>query len=422
MIVKMIAKIKEGRITYFFLLVAVFFLPVWKDLFVIALWPWIFFFLLEIFINKEKFRGFYSTVAVYLLPAFFFLLLLSLIWSENKAAGLDQMGRSVLMLIIPFLLGMDSNIIRDQFRIHQILKIYVFGTTVALIFLWINAFVYSVSFSDGKIVLSPLVGEWENAFYHMAFSFLIHPTYFGMMVLMAAAVCLNEIKANNLFTRSPVWPVLLSIIFIGSLFFISSRAMIGAAIAILICYMIFRISNKRILLVSLLITIVALFSVASLHPRFSNFRNLVTGETGIFSYEQFRKTTDRGKTWQAAYLLISENPILGVGIGDVKDTMTRKYRELGFYSETDHYLNCHNQFIESWLATGIIEFLFLGFILIYPIFRIQLHNKFLYGSFLIICLIAFFFESILNRLWGVAFFSIFYLLLTLDKRSFKKIA
>lgn len=409
--------IKEGRISFLFLLVVVFLLPVSRELFVIALWPWVFFRLLEGVLNKGFPGKMYQKgqISIYFLPVFFFLLLLSLLWSNNGSEGMEHMGRSLLMIIFPLVLGTDIKVIENHLRIKQLLKIYVLGASVSLIFLWTYALVYSISFENGRIVFDPLVREWENAFFHKAFSFLIHPTYFGMMILMAVAVSLQEIKAGNLFSKSPFWPLLMSIILTGSLFFISSRAMIVAGIVLVIYYLIFRITNTRILLFSLLISIVTFFLVASIHPRFRNFHNLVDKGAGIFSYEHFRESTDRGKTWEASWLLITENPILGVGVGDVRESLTGKYLELGFYSESDNYLNCHNQFLETWLAAGIAGFIWFCGMLFYPLIGIKLHHKFLYGSFIIICMVAFLFESVLDRLWGVAFFSLFYLLLTRNK-------
>ena len=160
-----------------------------------------------------------------------------------------------------------------------------------------------------------------------------------------------------------------------------------------------------------------MFSVASLHPRFANLRGLITEETGIFSYNQFKESTDRGRTWEASFLLIKNNLVFGVGIGDVKDSMTAKYLELDYYSESDPYLNAHNQFMESWLAAGVGGFILLVLMLLSPFVGNNNHNRFLFGSFLLICFSAFLFESVLNRLWGVAFFTIFYLLLTSPVKS-----
>ena len=46
------------------------------------------------------------------------------------------------------------------------------------------------------------------------------------------------------------------------------------------------------------------------------------------------KETNRGKTWHTSYSLIKEYPVLGVGIGDVKDSLSKIYLEEE-YKEAD---------------------------------------------------------------------------------------
>ena len=122
--------------------------------------------------------------------------------------------------------------------------------------------------------------------------------------------------------------------------------------------------------------------------------------------------TDRGKAWQASFSLIKEYPVLGLGIGDIRDSLSKLYLEEEYFDETQNYLNCHNQFLETWLGVGVLGLIFLIIILVYPLVVSQYFNAYLYGSFLLISITGFLSESILDRLWGVAFFSIFYTLLT----------
>lgn len=406
-------QIKNGRLTFFFMLVAVFFLPIWRNFFVIVLWPWTLLFIVESILNREQFRhSIKPGLPILFLPLLFFMLLLSLIWSEDITTGLQHIGRSLLLLIIPALLGLSSTLQSNRNRNRIVLKVFVLGTTSALLIIWINAIVYSISIDKEIISFSPQVGDWENAFYHMAFSFLIHPTYFGMMILLAAAVCLQEILTNDLRTKRSIWLLALSVFLIGSLFFVSSRAMIGAAIILIIYSLFYRIHNRKVLIVSLIASVIILLSMAGLHPRFSDLREKISSGEEKLPLNAFYENSDRVKTWTASFHLVRENPFLGVGLGDVEDALKGKYQEMGLFSDADHYLNCHNQFIEIWLATGMAGIILLLLIIVYPFRRKVLSNKYLYISFLIITVTAFLFESVLNRLWGIAFFAFFYIMLT----------
>jgi len=408
----------EGNLTYVFILAAAFLLPVWRNAFVIALWPWIILFVLQIILQWKDRKPFgIPRPSAAFLPILFALMLISLIWSTNITSGLDHIGRSMMLIILPVLLRSDYGTFHDKTRFDRILKVFVAGVTVALLILWIRAIIYSVSIIDGSVGFDPVVGQWEHAFYHMAFSFLIHPTYFGMMLLFAAAICLQEVKRNNLFTKRPIWPLLLSFAFIGSLYFISSRSMIVASVFLIMYVFFSKISNKRVLLISLLTTLLVLILLLSLHPRFSFVRELLTRETTSGKVEHSWLSDDRMKTWQASIRIIKEHTLIGVGVGDVREALKSEYAELKFFTESDPYLNCHNQFLEIWVATGIAGVLIIIFLMIYPLFLKTLRNKYLYGSFLLISITAFLFESVLNRFWGIAFFSFFYLLLTFPPAS-----
>jgi len=394
-------------------MVVIFFLPISRELFVIALWPWILFLLVESILTGWKRWLSPKSVpyAVYFLPGLFLILMISLFWTSNLNEGWNHIGRSALLIIFPLLLGFDKTLIDDRKRMQNILKIFVFGTATSLIFLVIYALNYSLSISDAGLEFNPQISSWEHAFFYNHFSVLIHPTYFGLMVLMAVAICINEIRRNNIFSKSQLWPVILSIGLLSSILLISSRTVIIAAVFTIGWFALIKIPKRRIHMLSVASGLIALLFVASMHPRFNEIREIVkTSDNGVFS--QLIENTDRGKTWHASISLIRKNPALGLGIGDVVDSLTRLYLEENYFDESQNYLNCHNQFLETWLDAGIAGFLLLLTMLIFPFMSSGSMNRHLYGSFFLIILIGFMFESLLNRLWGVAFISIFYILLS----------
>ena len=406
--------IREGRLSYYSLIIAFFLLPIWRNVFIIALWPWIFFWLLELFLNRTDLKARFKSaeLTTFFLPALFVLLFLSILWSSNIDEGLNSIGRSVLLVIIPVIIGFDHGIREKKERFHYLLKSFVFGTLAALLILLILALDHSISLNDGDLIFNTRVGSWDNAFFYSAFSSLIHPTYFGMMVLLAAAICLAEIKPNNSISKSMLWPIIFSLCLLIGLFFISSRAMMVATVLVVAWYLVNLVSNRKRLIYILILVLTIFVSIAVLHPRLRRTQQLVTSDDNIPKYEQLLEISGRGNIWQVSFELIKENTFMGVGIGDVGDALVEKYRENGMMDESDRRLNCHNQFVEIWLATGILGLILLIALMIFPIIKINVGQKYLYGSFLIICTTGFLFESVLNRLWGVAFFSLFYSMLS----------
>jgi len=406
-------KLLQGKISSFFFMVVIFLLPISRELFVIALWPWILFLLIEsILTGWSRWLCFKSVpYTIYFLPGLFLLLMISLLWTKNLNEGWNHIGRSALILILPLFLGFDKTLINDMNRLRNILRIFVFGTIASLLFLLIYALNNSLSFSDAGVVFDPQISSWENAFFYSHFSVLIHPTYYGLMVLMAVAICLNEIKRNNVFSRLQLWPVILSIGLLCSILLISSRTVIIASVFIVGWYGLARIPKRRIRIFSVVAGLTALLFIVLLHPRFSGIREIIgTSDGRVVS--QLIENTDRGKTWHASFILLGKYPVFGLGIGDVKDSLSELYIEEDYFDESHNYLNCHNQFLETWLGVGIIGFLLLLIMLIFPFLSSWSTNRHLYWSFFLIILIGFMFESLLNRLWGVAFISIFYSLLS----------
>lgn len=405
--------IREGRISFFFLVVTVFLLPVWRNLFIIALWPWLFFWFIEVVYNKHRIISTIREIDLksYLLPAIFLLLVLSMFWSDNKQEGFNHLGRSVLLVIFPVVLGIDQHMLKSKQRIKLLCKSYIFGVLSALVFLLVFASFHSFSIDDSRLVFNPQVGDSDNAFFYSAFSFLIHPTYFGMMVLLATAISLAQIKPQNALSKSVVLPLILSLCFLLSLFLISSRAMMIAAILLIIWFLYYRIKRTRLLIYSLILVVTALMTITLLHPRLQRIRDLIVADSEVPTYVQILQLSGRGNLWQVSYDIIRDNPVFGVGIGDAGNELTKRYNEWGFMDESEKKFNCHNQFLEIWITTGVFGFLLLTFTLFVPLFGSKGKPKYLYGAFLIICMFGFLFESVLNRLWGVAFFSIFYSLL-----------
>lgn len=193
--------------------------------------------------------------------------------------------------------------------------------------------------------------------------------------------------------------------------------MMIAAIMIVGWFLLFKAANKKISVLILILVMIGFISMIVLHPRLQRTQEIASSGEKIPIYEQLFEMSGRGDIWMVSLELIRDQPILGVGIGDVNDALSEKYKERDMLDEAGRNLNCHNQFIEIWLSTGLLGFIWLIIILIYPLLKVNSDQKYLYGSFLIICLIGFLFESVLSRVWGVAFFSIFFSLLIPERQD-----
>ncbi len=399
----------NGKINFFFFLLLVFTLPISRQLFTIAMWPWLFTWIIE-GRYREKFNRANiknNLLALSFLPGLFLLMLISLLWSTDKSNGFNQLGIQASMIIFPVFFGLSNKVYRQEGAFKKIIISFTAGILVISLYLLAKAIIYTISVKGGQFSFNPVINEWENVFFFSQFSFLIHPTYLGLMVLLAASFCIIDIKREICFKNGSVYKVLIIIFLYFIIFLISSRSIILASVIIGFWLIISLFTNRIIKYLAITLFSVAFIVFLNLNPRITHFIDNYK-QTGGVSLENIDV---RFRIWESSFLLITDNPLTGVGTGDVKNRLEDIYASKGYEFPT--IFNSHNQYLEQWLSSGIAGLLVLLAGLFLPLF---IKNKKLpaiyYSSFMIITGFVFLFESILCRFWGVAFFSIFYTLLT----------
>lgn len=129
--------------------------------------------------------------------------------------------------------------------------------------------------------------------------------------------------------------------------------------------------------------------------------------------------TMRLEFWKTATYIITQQPVFGVGTGDIQDAFNSAYESTHSKLDKDWWLRCHNQYLAITVAFGIIGLLVFLFYLFYP--AIQLKNQLhpLYWPFFFIVLLSFLTEDTLETQTGVTFF-IFFQTLFLWLASYKE--
>lgn len=110
--------------------------------------------------------------------------------------------------------------------------------------------------------------------------------------------------------------------------------------------------------------------------------------------------------WKTAKALISENILLGVGTGDGKLEMQKMYDKTNSILHQNWRLGSHNEFLSTWVKTGLIGFIIFVVALFSPILRKENRN-FIYLSFFLIAILSFLAENTLETQPGVTFFGFF---------------
>ena len=200
--------------------------------------------------------------------------------------------------------------------------------------------------------------------------------------------------------------LILGLLLSVSIYFISSRAGILAGILMISFYSVNKImthKKSRFIWISIIIVLIFSLPLVRHNERVKSLFKGFSEEEGI----DLKKSDDRIIIWKSVVYLIGKNPVLGVGIGDVRSELTDEYIRVGEERLGKEKLNAHNQFLEVFLEDGII-----GFAIFLLIFGLMISIAFkeknlLYGLFILMMFVFFMFETVLYRLAGVAFFSLF---------------
>ncbi|HNW57103.1 MAG TPA: O-antigen ligase family protein [Bacteroidales bacterium] len=300
-----------------------------------------------------------------------------------------------------------------------LIRVFAISTFIYLFFSFSYAFYQSLEPGKGVLSFNPNPPEhpWLNYFYSAELTISQHPSYISMYVMLSTFICFESWFDYSLEFKKRFFWLILGILLLVSQYFISSRTGIFLGLVMVPLYFIFRFRNYKkkwkVWLVSIIL-IICVFPVIINNQRVDYlFGKIFEKQVG---YE--RKDDPRLQIWESTINLVKQNLVFGLGIGDARNELAKEYDRIGEEQMAKEKLNTHNQFLEVLLETGII-----GLVIIMAIFfsmlKIAVSEKnLLLGLFIMIIFVFFQFETMLYRLAGVTFFSLFsFLLLYLPKRN-----
>jgi len=130
----------------------------------------------------------------------------------------------------------------------------------------------------------------------------------------------------------------------------------------------------------------------------------------VYDFEQYKKgegknysDSERLMSYRIAYDLAKEEPLVGHGVGDLRQLMIERHQAL--YGEKEKYIFPHNQYLYVLSGAGLLGFLFFFIGLLSPILFGH-RGPFLVLIF-IVMLASFMVENTLQRAVSIAFFLLF---------------
>lgn len=345
---------------------------------------------------KADLRTFISDRGLLLMTVVFLVCFVSGLWSENTASWMDRSRIKMPLLALPVVLLTVRNLPRQW--LLGVLAFFVMLTLLTAVGVVINYFAsaesINLSISRGGHLPVPV--------HHIRFSLLValailisfylfeqrfHLVWRGERHVYLIAPFLLGIFLHVLAVRSGLAGFYVAILFIVARAIIINRKwllglslLVAVAVAPIITY--YTVDSFRMRINYMRHDMEMFFSGQS-HAGYSDSRRLISMQTGM----------EIGK----------EAPLLGVGMGDLADTLDKAYeaKHLSNYSGTLP----HNQFIVFFAGTGIVGLLLSLVGMVAIMFTNGRSRSWLLVAMTLLLLTSCLFEATLETQLGVAIYA-----------------
>jgi len=347
---------------------------------------------------KQKFKHIATTRFGILFCLFFLLHLVGLLYSDNIDSGMFDVQVKLSLIIFPVIYaGRPLQNSQLKFVFLSLLS----GSLICSFILLARATsIYMVS------------GDSNAFFYESLSAYLIHPSYLAMYLNLGISWMLIQLKLrNHVFGRfSLVVSSLLILFFSLMIILLSSKlGMITLALIYLISFVYYCRKKYLLGLAGILLTALIGFGIIKFVPavaeRVKNAVDALTAPT--MNNADAESTTVRMLIWKASNQVISEHPLFGSGTGDVKNVLMEEYKKRGMTGAYEHKLNAHNEFYQTFVALGFIGFAILCMQLFLPLIVSIKEKNSIYTIFILIIILNFLPESMLESEGGVMFYAFF---------------
>jgi O-antigen ligase len=362
-------------------------------------------FLTWILFSKKNFAlSSTKTRLMILFVSLYVIYILGLTYTNDVISSLSTFEAKSAILFFPLIFGTTT--ILDRSLLEKITTHFLIAVIISCIAGLING-TYNY-FQAGSLEL--LTGKG------ILFFSDFRPFLLGLFYLTAIIIAFEKIKswAGRLKYFFYVYVFLLSI----AIFLLSIRMLIAFWFFILIYYIMksSKSIQRKILFaaIPLLIIIISAFTIPSVKNQWNEFFDRTSKSNIVLDQDSSLGRDWGGKAlrfaiWKCSADILLAHWLIGVGTGDVQDSLQQAYENRKFYfaSRYNRY-NAHNQYIQIGLATGLPGLLIFLSCILYPLWHYK--RKFtsnIYLLFLLFFSFICFSESVLEANKGVIWYSFF---------------
>jgi O-antigen ligase len=347
---------------------------------------------------------------------FYLFHVLGMAWSTNTAFGLFDLEVKMAFLLFPVLLWVLPSSIRPDAPLVG--RAFVWASVGSVLLSLVAAgWRFASEWHLRGQGLLPDDPAWTNHFFESRFSFLLHPSYMAMYLCTALAlVMLRQAGPPEGAIRSWVVPALLVIGIIlcnskmGWLTLVAVFALTGIGA--------WHDTRRRARLLLVALGWAVLFAMLFMaFPTVSGKFFQALNATGAIDPSSDQSSALRRMAWDSAIELFRQDPLKGVGTGDIKDELVALYEERGYVHAAAKRMNAHSQFLQTMAALGLAGLALLSGMLLLPLVRAFRCQDRMSQAFWLIILLNWSVESMAEVQAGAVFVCFFAWLLEIQATS-----
>jgi len=338
-----------------------------------------------------------------LLQAVFFIVLISVCYSNYQANAWADITRLLLILLFPVFFSLNQ--LNISLYRNRLLFVFATTCTITVAYLYLHALIIIRHFG------LPLQTIISSLFLNQNFSdpIAMHATFFSLQVALAFFYLLSRVFKTPGLKHRVIYLAAILLLFAGLVQLGSKAVLITTLLALTFAVPFFLLSAPKrfkyiiATMVLSLIFIGVLSNVDSLKDRyFIGFRS-------DFSKPVFYESVEPRLTrWDAALELVAKKPLTGYGAGSELSILGDQFFIKKLYVSYLNRFNAHNQYLTFLLITGIAGLL-VYLLTLMAGFKMAITKKdFLLFVFLLLITLVSGSESLLNAEKGVFFYSLFF--------------
>lgn len=367
---------------------------------------WLIICLLDSYIHRLNEKKSVFKIFIVLPITFYFLLISSILYSQDINLALSEAERRLSLLVVPIILYFSRSKFTEQQR-NVIIFTFVSSCILLSLYMLTQINISTIMERVELIGMVNAVTEVRNSF---TVASGLHPTYLSVYFLFSCLLISIFILKNNFSIK---WKITFSLIYLYLLLFSTYFAARMPLIAFFVVQFLILIFDPRtkpklkifVIACLMILSILGFFFVPSLQHR---ALEIVETEWKPPIGEHHNSTNLRVGITICSFEILKGNWLVGVGLGDVQHELnkclhlfpTEEYKRFNY--------NPHNEYLTVWLSSGFVPFiLFLTFLGAVLYTSLKQKDVFL-ASLVIFLSLVMLTENFLARQAGIIFFMFFY--------------